>query len=370
MNLAYRFKGKGLAYEGLATLRKGKADWTGVVREVPASLDAPLRWRKPCRIFVNSQSDLFHHGFSNEYIAAVFGVMAACPQHTFQILTKRAERLPKWFGWLDGIAALHAVTEPSTPWWRVLECVNYAREHGVEFKNHGLRVAGAGWPLPNVHLGVSAENQETAGERIPHLLATPAAVRWVSAEPLLGPLDLSRYMWPLCWHWASPFNSPEEALAAGAYAEQKPQGLVSAHARFLDWVVVGGESGNGARPFDISWGESVVKQCRDAGVPVFVKQLGARPVQAREASDWSASFSCFANWVNKAQKFLGKGSKSVCIDARGRVLRIGADFMRARDEGAFPVAIHDALPLHNRKGGDPSEWPESLRVRQFPEARS
>jgi protein gp37 len=132
------------------------------------------------------------------------------------------------------------------------------------------------WPLPNVWLGTSVENQATADERIPFLLQTPAAVRWISAEPLLGPLDISRYMWPVHWHWQAGYATPEAALAGGAYAEQKPQGLVSASATFLNWVVVGGESGKNARPMELHWARFLRDQCLPAGTSFHFKQTGGR----------------------------------------------------------------------------------------------
>jgi hypothetical protein len=157
------------------------------------------------------------------------------------------------------------------------------------------------WPLPNVWLGVSCEDQATADERIPVLLDTPAAVRFVSAEPLLGPVDLS--------HWLNipaPEVFEDDPLAAHLMAEAIRDGQGDCR-RGIDWVIVGGESGPGARPFDLAWARALVGQCRDAGVACFVKQLGAQP-QTR----------------------------------------------------------FDVLHLDDRKGGDPAEWPEDLRVRQFP----
>lgn len=182
-------------------------------RFVPDQLDAPLRWRKPRRVFVNSMSDLFHEAFADEQIAAVFDRIECCPQHTFQILTKRAARLPEWFAWL-------ARTRPK-----------------------------AQLVLPNAWLGVSAEDQRRADERITHLLATPAAVRFVSVEPLLGPVDLG---------WALEAHSPE---TTGVRTQPA-----------LDWVIAGAESGNGARPMHEDWVRSLRDQCAAAGVKFFYKQ--------------------------------------------------------------------------------------------------
>ena len=241
MRQARRTHGPGGAYEGLTVMRPKTAkrpgvDWSGVVRLVPELLAVPLRRRVPTVYFVNSMSDLFHERLRNEAIAAVFGVMAACPQHTFQVLTKRAKRMREWFEWYEGdsgagaspIAAVHAALDrmPATVTWNV-------GSHRV------LRAREAPWPLPNVHLGVSCENQAAADERLPYLRATPAAVRWVSAEPLLGSLSLD---------------------------------LSGIH-----WVVAGGESGPGARACDVQWLRHLRDQCHLADVPFFNKQLGSRP---------------------------------------------------------------------------------------------
>jgi protein gp37 len=210
------------AYEGLA--EDGK--FNGTIRLLPERLDQPLRWKKPRMIFVNSMSDLFHDGIPDAYIGTVFDVMARATQHTFQVLTKRPGRmrslLSRWT--VDGIQ-----TDP-----------------GYLFPPH--RPVGSAttkaplWtPPPNVWLGTSAEDQKWADVRIPQLLGTPAAVRFVSAEPLLGPIDL---------------------------------GLEFDFQRRLDWVIVGGESGNGARPMHPDWARSIRDQCTAAGVAFLFKQAG------------------------------------------------------------------------------------------------
>jgi protein gp37 len=198
------------------------------LRLVPQMLDAPLRWKRPRRIFVNSMSDLFHSNLPNEYIAAVFGVMAVAPRHTFQVLTKRADRMCAWFQWSDASA-----------FDRVLCHADDAlKGNPIAFANlaWGERRA-KDWPLPNVWLGVSVENDDYA-HRIEDLQATPAAVRFLSLEPLLAPL-------------------PDLDLAG------------------IDWVIVGGESGPGARRLDLDWVRDIRDQCRRAGVALFVKQMGA-----------------------------------------------------------------------------------------------
>jgi protein gp37 len=229
--VAARFSGKGQPYEGLAVQRRG-SKWTGEVRLVPGRLADPLRWRKPKRVFVNSMSDLFHEKLSNEEIGAVFGVMAACPQHTFQVLTKRPERMREWFaGGGDDFDIASAA------------CARLAR---VGFDTGcGSAFDPDEWPLPNVWLGVSAEDQATADARIPLLLETPASVRFVSYEPALGPVNLGDHL--ILDHWAS------------------------APCR-IDWVIAGSESGPGARPAELDWFRSVRDQCAAAAVPFFFKQ--------------------------------------------------------------------------------------------------
>ena len=210
----------------------------------------PLHWRKPRRVFVNSMSDLFHEDLKAHQIYEIFRVMSRAPQHTFQVLTKRADRM------------------------------------NVYMKDHPLFV------LPHIWLGVSVENQAMADERLPILHATPAAVRFISAEPLLGPINIS-------------------------------PGSRFAHMSWLDWVIVGGESGRKARPCNVKWVLDIVKQCRDSLVPCFVKQLGSKPVEAGDKND---------PWMSVESS---DGTRS--------------------------------LGLHSSKGGDIDEWPEHLRVREFPE---
>lgn len=318
---AHRFSEPGAPYDGLTTLRRGKPDWVGMARLVPAMLDRPLRWKKPRRIFVNSMSDLFHESLSNEDIAAVFGVMAAAPQHTFQVLTKRPKRMREWFEWVtpneDGTIC-DAADE-------ALMKAGFDTVHRWRLLRHLPREL---WPLPNVHLGVSVEDQRTADERIPILLDTPAALRFVSAEPLLGPLDLSRYMWPVCESWPSQFTSPDEARKAGATVNRRRLGLVLADCVFLQWVIVGGESGPGARPCNVDWIRTVVRDCKSAGVPVFVKQLGSASLDPGNAEP-TGRF--------RTNESTGKRELEVTVRR-----------------------------LRSKKGDDPEEWPEDLRVREFP----
>jgi protein gp37 len=239
MRQAHRFSGKGQPYEGLTRLTKHGPVWTGEVRCVPEMLSAPLQWRKPCRVFVNSMSDIFHPDVPNEFIAAVFGVMAACQQHTFVLLTKQAARMRELFSRADAGFA-------------VRYCHSQAASVGPLLDSWPPDCT---WPLPNVILGVSAENQAAADERIPDLLATPAACRMVSVEPMLGPVDLWTYL--------------RGEIRDRSLAELKSQPMPG-----LDWVIVGCESGaeRVRRPMDTDWARALRDQCRTAGVPFFYKQ--------------------------------------------------------------------------------------------------
>ena len=229
-----------------------RRDFTDV-RIHPDRLDQPLRWRKPARVFVNSMSDLFHEDVPDDFIFQVYRVMGHARQHTFQILTKRPQRM----------------LELQTRW------------------------RDAGTPIANVWLGVSCEDQKTADERIPLLLQTPAAVRFVSAEPLLGPIDF--------------IGKDAQGSALHPYERDAK----------LDWLIIGGESGPNARPFNLQWGRDIIEQCKAANVPVFFKQVGSNSFYTQEVGT-------------------------------------------AKGEG---FRFHD---INDRKGGDPAEWPEDLRVREFP----
>lgn len=229
---------------------------------------APLRWRKPCTVFPCSQTDMFGDWWPDEFRDRMFAVMAIT-QHRYMVLTKRADRMERYFGTVHahGLRRFDDVRK----WIRLTSSV-LAPE--------------IDWPLPNLWLGVSVENQEQADKRIPHLLRTPAAVRFLSCEPLLedlGKLDLTG----------------------------------------IHWVIVGGESGPGARRCNLDWIRSIVRQCKAAGVPPFVKQVGANPVRHM-------------------------GTAGELSDRLYRLL------------------------LKDRKGGDMDEWPEDLPedlqgLRQFPE---
>lgn len=231
MQVAARFSGKGQAYESLAYRNESGAHWTGKVKLIEEHLEDPLRWKRPRQIFVNSMSDLFHESLSDTQIQNVFNVMESARQHVYQVLTKRPQRMLEFVKKFD-------------------DWLKYASDYPghLSFKKR----------FSHVWLGVSCEDQKTADERIPILIETPAAVRWISAEPLLGPLSLNRWMGPF------EISRDDEGNDLGS-----AQGGSD-----LDWVVVGGESGPGARPMHPQWARSLRDQCAAAGVPYFFKQWG------------------------------------------------------------------------------------------------
>ena len=272
-------------YRGLTRHRPGKgAAWTGDVRLAPeATLKAPLGWRQPARIFVNSMGDLFHESAPDAWIDQVFAVMALAPQHLFMILTKRPDRMWAYF------APFHRRRADG-------------RGEAVQKLGYAGPLEALSWPLPNLWLGVSVEDQATADARIPLLLETPAAGRFVSAEPLLGPVDLTKFMWPVRAQWPAGFKSPQAAAAAGAAVTYHRQGLVTANRKFLDLVIAGGESGpaskrpktgrTGARPMHPAWPRAIRDQCAAAGTPFNFKQWGewgeAMLPPVRDAYFWPA----------------------------------------------------------------------------------
>ena len=244
-------------FAGYAIRTDSGPRWTGKVELIESKLLEPLHWKKPRRVFVNSMSDLFHENLPDESIDRVFAVMETTRHITYQVLTKRAQRMREYL----------------SNW----------RRAGSLLKEQGRR------PLDNVWIGVSVENQATADERIPELLRTPAAIRFVSYEPALEQVNFTPFLDPVSF-----------SIGLGMR-------------RGIGWGIIGGESGPGARPFDIEWARNTIRQFKAAGVPLFVKQLGARPV-------WN-----------------------------------------------FPnVSNSEVAQLKDSKGGDWAEWPADLRVREFP----
>ncbi|MDA8120245.1 MAG: phage Gp37/Gp68 family protein [Gammaproteobacteria bacterium] len=286
-------------------------------------LDQPLRWQRPRRIFVNSMSDLFHESVPDEFIDEVLAVMTLTPRHTYQVLTKRPERMVAYFQAQDLYRrVLNAASALRVAYPKM-------RLNEVPVDNPASRFA------PHIWWGVSVENQEAAEARIPLLLSIPVAVHWVSAEPLLGPVNLTPWLrsdhaigapilsdlrlatsgasvhvqvhpeTPPTSEFAAPLFQEESAPLPATTQDTKVQPRRAPYAR-LDWVVVGGESGSKARPFDGEWVRTLLADCHDAQVPVFVKQMGG-----------------------------------------------------AFQERGLPVL------LAHRAGADPDEWPADLRVREY-----
>lgn len=220
-------------------------------------LAIPLKWKKPRVVFVCSMGDLFHEDTSFQDIDQIFALMASCPQHIFIVLTKRAKRMAEYFNWKDTT-------------WRNEGMQGSERIRYLAYHNHGAKIEfeDFNWPLHNVWLGVSAENQKAANERIPYLVQTPAAVRLVSVEPMLEPVD---------------FELLPTTRVSNKNLKQKFSLRKINH---LDWVICGGESGHKARPMHPDWVRSVRDQCKAAGVPFFFKQWGEWAAFSKEESEY------------------------------------------------------------------------------------
>lgn len=306
--IAARFSGPSQPYDGLSKFvtpagsNKREARWTGRVAFAEHLLDQPLRWRAPRRIFVNSMSDLFHESVPDEWIDRIFAVMALCPQHTFQILTKRPARMRNYFSETWQVAAQPAQTNLGVEipaqqatiedrWHQIESAIDSLTLDNRLFNqdrfwtSEGQLIGRIAWPhepLPNVWLGVSVEDQVTADTRIPILLQTPAAKRFISAEPLLGLIDLVSVLAlppprgtfftaaaKLCSDSACRRPGRHYPREFNCRWGKEPMGLPG-----LDWVIVGGESGPGARPMHPDWAVTLRDQCAAAGTPFFFKQWG------------------------------------------------------------------------------------------------
>jgi protein gp37 len=313
MHFARRFDGEGKGYDGTTRRTSRGTDWSGVVHQHEDRLEVPLKWRKPQRVFVDSMSDLFHPAVPVEFVDKVFAVMALARQHTFMVLTKRPERMSAYLSQEDTkgrillIAGLLLMNEKI----HAAYCGKLAGKLGV-------------WPLPNVWLGTSVENQEAADKRIPHLLETPAAVRFLSCEPLLGPVEFS-----------------DVTKRSDAVSRLGRNALSGIH-----WVIAGGESGHGARPMHPNWARSLRDQCSSAGVPFFFKQWGAYSVgydRDRDDPDWRQCSQVEAEtprgqWLNLAGGSGFHGERVV------RALPVGKEtagrFLDGQEHNEFPERSH------------------------------
>lgn len=251
-------------YAGLA--EHGK--FNGTVRCLTDRLDWPLKWRKPRKIFVSDMADLFHDAVPDEFIAEVFAVMAACPQHTFQVLTKRHARMRSLLSSDD--------FRQTVGIWAA--AVMRARDSRPRI------IPGETWPLPNVWTGVSVENQRWADIRIPALVDTPSAMRFLSCEPVTGEMDLTAWMPPGFAKWRCSgchrfYSGPVQEICPGCGREGYWCGSHTGNGRPngqpIGWVITGGESGAKARPAPPAWFRSIRDQCAGAEVPFLFKQWGS-----------------------------------------------------------------------------------------------
>ena len=316
-----------------------RGHWTGKVIPVPEALSDPMRMQKGRMIFVNSMSDLFHPTVDFKYIAAVFGVMWASPQHIFQVLTKHPDQAASFFRRLRGASGTSYPSGERTTIETdaLMGCQIQASRHvklgaytiSGERGKPPVSERSLTWPLPNVWLGTSVENREV-DHRIRELMACDAAVRWVSYEPALGPVDYTavgtrretpEILTPAEW---SRFDALHGTTARQTHGG--PWVSTGEAGPHLDWIVIGGESGCGARPFNVGWARDLLIAGKRAGVPVFVKQLGRKPY--------------------------------VTLDSEAAELWTGPGVARCDDVGAiFPK---------DAKGKNMAEWPEWLRVRDYP----
>ena len=277
------------------------------------ALLSPKRLPAGSKVFIGDMTDVFGPWVPDELLDRLFAVFALRPDVVFQVLTKRPERMRAWMADLTTERLIETAREMLGDEAEVFVANwlnGWSRPRGVDDGNPCDGTVPR-WPLANCWLGTSVEDQPRANERIPELLATPAAVRFLSCEPLLGPVTLDL---DIC-----------DGCDTGSGVGHRPP---------ISWVIVGGESGPGARACDIGWLRGLVGQCRAAGVAVFVKQLGARPMIANDigADEWP-----------------------------GGVMPL-AEAYTPRHQGEVAP-----LQLRDRKGGNPDEWPEDLKVREFPE---
>ncbi|MDF1720546.1 MAG: phage Gp37/Gp68 family protein [Minwuia sp.] len=270
-------------YHGLTRKVKGTVVWTGKVAAAPdATWLAPLKRRKPTTYFVNSMGDPFHEAVPDVLVDYMFAIMALCPQHIFQILTKRPERMRDFMAHILSRRLVGGQNWPTSP----LEdaAFNIVEDMGLDGNVAATSAYEAwhDWPLPNVWLGTSVEDQASADARIPALLDTPAAIRFISAEPLLGPVDLTLdgLMYFDC---ADDCEYRFHDYTTGVTECRRCEDSFKTDDPGLDWVICGGEAGPGARPMHPDWARSLRDQCAAAGVPFFMKQMSAVTLDGAKA---------------------------------------------------------------------------------------
>lgn len=272
----YRKVTKGITFTATDTTKM--TAWNRKTAFVESALSKPLGWKKGRMVFVCSMGDLFHESVPFEWIDKVFAVMALCPQHTFQVLTKRPERMLEYLG----SHILFDAAENNARWQRIKNTMRLFTSE-QEFRKAETVFLSQSF-LPNVWLGGTAEDQQRADERIPVLMKCPAAKRFVSCEPLLGEVDLGKFILrdnyfmtecPCGWFGSSEYCNTDymyqdtcDCPKCGNYTMEEYDDLS------LDWVICGGESGPGARPMHPEWARSLRDQCKEAGVPFFFKQWG------------------------------------------------------------------------------------------------
>jgi protein gp37 len=306
---------------GLTAPSKAGPVWNGQVRLNAADLTQPLRWKRPRRIFVCAHGDLFHEAVPDDWIDEVFAVMAIAQEHTFQVLTKRPERMRAYFARLAQYTA--DVGDDPALAARVLDEAAYAVTGAP-----CVSLEETPWPLPNVWLGVSVEDQVRADERIPLLLQTPAAVRFLSVEPLLGPIDLTNWTaidWQ-CSHCRRFFTGRHRQICSacgrlggwtgshafnGRHQPKRPVFPID-RGSGLDWIIVGGESGPAARPMHPDWARQIRDDCVAAGVSFFFKQWG----EWAPGGEWPAELEREAGWAKRpdSQYRVGKRAAGRRLD--------------------------------------------------------
>mgnify|MGYP001602720882 CR=1 FL=1 len=303
---AARFCGPGQAYDGLIKLTKDGPRWSGKVKFVAEHLYDPLRWKTPRRIFVNSMSDLFYEEFTDAERDQVLAVMLLAPRHTFQVLTKRAATMRRY------------LSDPGL-YERVLAAAGVIRNEFPKLAQVGISNP-ATRPAPWIWWGVSVENQAAADERVPELLQTPAAMRFLSCEPLLGPVELR--------HLDADAHGHRDLCQVDALTgRHTDMGRPCPDVGRIGWVIVGCESGPGSRPCDVAWLRRLRDQCAAAGVPCFLKQATNVPA----CIPAPAGLVTKSGWIDVVD--VGPGSH---LKAGGV---IGAPYLDGQQHLEFPEAV-------------------------------